>query len=166
MEYIDLIDDNDKVIGQKTREYIDNNNIKNYRVINIIIVNSKRQIILAQRAKRKKYSGGCYFFSVGGHVMSKENYEDAAYRELKEELGINNKPLEEIGYFKPNELGTSSFSKVYKLQYDGDFIIDTNEIRKMCKLEKDELDRLVVNKPKKFSSDFIKIYKSIANKLT
>lgn len=165
MEYLDLVNNDDKVIGVGTREYIDSNNLKNYRVINILIINSNDQIILAQRSKKKKRFGGCYFFSVGGHVMTNEDYEDAAYRELKEELGIKVETLEEIGYFNPIKLGTSSFSKLYKLKYDGEFIIDKDEVEMMCPFEKKEIDELIVNNPEKFSSDFIKIYPKIANRL-
>lgn len=166
MEYIDLVDTNDNVIGNDSRENIDKKGLKNYRVINIIVVNSKSQIILAQRSKKKKYFGGCFFFSVGGHVMSNENYEEAAYRELKEELNITKVDLEEIGHFNPYKLGTSSFSKLYKLQYDGSFNIDKNEIETMKVFEQEELSCLVQANPEKFSSDFVKIYPKIASKLT
>ena len=115
MEYMDLVDDNDNIIKAVTREYFDKNNSRNYRVVNIIIINSNNQIVLALRSKKKKWFGGCYFFSVGGHVITNEDYEDAAYRELEEELGIKGETLEEIGYFNPMKSGTSSFSKLYKL---------------------------------------------------
>ena len=166
MEYIDLVDENDNVIGFESRENVDAKNMKNYRVINIIIINKIGQIILAKRSKKKKYFGGCYFFSVGGHVSHNEKYEDAAYRELEEELGITNIKLEEIGYFNPIKLGTSSFSKLYKLKYDGKFIINKDEVEMMCPFEKKEIDKLIVNNPEKFSSDFVKIYPKIADRLT
>lgn len=166
MEYMDLVDDNDNVIKTVTREFLDKNNSRNYRVINIIIINSNNQIILAQRSTKKKWFGGCYFFSVGGHVITNEDYEDAAYRELEEELGIKGETLEEIGYFNPIKSGTSSFSKLYKLKYDGDFAIDKNEIEMMCPFEKKEIDKLIVTNPEKFSSDFLKIYPKITGRLT
>ena len=59
------------------------------------------------------------------------------------------------------ESGTSSFSKLYKLKYDGEFIIDKDEIETMCYFEKKELDRIIIDNPEKFSSDFIKIYPKI-----
>lgn len=166
MEYMDLVDDNDNIIRAVTREYLDSNILRNYRVVNIIIINSNNQIILAQRSKKKRYFGGCYFFSVGGHVMTNEDYETAAYRELDEELGIKGETLEEIGYFSPMKSGTSSFLKLYKLKYDGDFAIDKDEIEMMCPFEKKEIDKLIIDNPEKFSSDFIKIYPKISNQLT
>lgn len=54
MEYMDLVDDNDNIIKAVTREYFDKNNSRNYRVVNIIIINSNNQIILALRSKKKK----------------------------------------------------------------------------------------------------------------
>ena len=58
MEYMDLVDDNDNIIRAVTREYLDSNILRNYRVVNIIIINSNNQIILAQRSKKKRYFGG------------------------------------------------------------------------------------------------------------
>lgn len=51
---MDLVDDNDNIIRVVTREYFDKNNSRNYRVVNIIIINSNNQIVLAQRSKKKK----------------------------------------------------------------------------------------------------------------
>ena len=166
MEYIDLVDDNDNIIGTSTREFVDSNNLKNYRVVNILVINSKNEIVLAQRSKNKKYFGGCYFFSVGGHVKANESYEEAAYRELKEELGIINEKLQAIAHFSPNETGTSSFSMLYFLKYNGAFIIDKNEIEQMKAFKKSELEELLSSNPEKFSSDFLKIYEKTALKLT
>lgn len=53
MEYVDLVDENDNVIKAVTREYLDRNNLRNYRVVNIIIINSNNQIILAKRSKKR-----------------------------------------------------------------------------------------------------------------
>lgn len=166
MEYIDLVDDNDNIIGTSTREYVNIHNLKNYRVVNILVINSKNEIVLAQRSKNKKYFGGCYFFSVGGHVKSNEGYEEAAYRELKEELGIINEKLQAIAHFSPNEIGTSSFSMLYFLKYNGEFKINKNEIEQMKAFKKNELEELLSSNPEKFSSDFLKIYEKIAYKLT
>ena len=45
-------------------------------------------------------------------------------------------------------------------------MIYSKEVEMMCPFEKKEIDELIVNSPEKFSSDFIKIYPKIANRLT
>jgi len=88
MEYLDLVDENDKVIGKEDRNIIYKNGWKNFRVINIIIFTKDNKILLPQRSENRRVFPNCYDCSVGGHVDSGETYEEAAYRELKEELGI------------------------------------------------------------------------------
>lgn len=166
MEILDIVNKEDIVIGKEERENINKKNIKNYRVVNAIIVNSKKQIILAKRSMKKKYNCGKIFFSVGGHVNSGEDYNNAMKREIKEELGFEILDIEEIGYFSPYIDDTSSFAKVYKVKYDGNFVLDYNEIEEMCYFKLDELNELIRNYPEKFSSDFCKMYSKIRNKLT
>ena len=62
MEYMDLVDDNDNIIKAVTREYFDKNNSRNYRVVNIIIINSNNQIVLAQRSKKRNGLVDVIFF--------------------------------------------------------------------------------------------------------
>ena len=118
MEYLDLVNENDEVIGKEERDIIYKNGWRNFRVINIMIFTSDNKIIVPKRSANRRVFPNCYDCSVGGHVSSGETYEHAAYRELEEELGITNVELEEIGYFKPNDLNTSAFFYFYKLVYD------------------------------------------------
>ena len=104
MEYLDLVNEKDEVIGKEDRDIIYKKNYRNFRVINIMIFTSDNKIIVPKRSSNRRVFPNCYDCSVGGHVSSGETYEEAAYRELKEELGIENVELQEIGYFNPNEI--------------------------------------------------------------
>ncbi|VVB74601.1 NUDIX domain protein [Candidatus Tiddalikarchaeum anstoanum] len=61
---------------------------------------------------------GRYDFSCGEHVISGEDYYSAALRGVKEELGLEDIHLVEVGKIGCKE-GASSFMKVYKAVYDG-----------------------------------------------
>ena len=159
MEYLDLVNENDEVIGKEDREIIYQKNMKNFRVINIIVVANDGKIVLPKRSNNRKLFPNCYDFSVGGHVSSGETYEEAAYRELEEELGISNVELEEIGYFRPEELGTSSFSKLYRLMYDGNFEYDKDGIAEIFYKTSDEIEKLLEEDVTMFKGDYPKIFR-------
>ena len=89
MEFFDIVDENDKVIGNISENMQNTVKPAQLRFINIIITNNDDKIIVPKRSATKRLFPNCYDFSVGGHVNSGEDYEEAAYRELKEELGID-----------------------------------------------------------------------------
>lgn len=159
MEYLDLVNENDEVIGKEDRDVIYKNGWRNFRVINIMIFTSNNKIIVPKRSFNRKVFPNSYDCSVGGHVSSGETYEQAAYRELEEELGITNVNLEEIGYFKPNDIGTSAFSKMYKLIYDKPLNYDKDGIQEIYYMTKQEINKLIEEDEKQFKGDYPKFFK-------
>ena len=118
-EYLDIVDKNDNVESKDTRENIWKRGLEhNVRVVNIFIFNSKKELLLPKRSMDRRIFPGCYDFSCGEHVQAGEDYYDAAIRGLKEELGIVDQKLVELGKITPKE-GVNCFMKVYKLIYDG-----------------------------------------------
>lgn len=119
-EYVDLVDENDNVIGKKNRLELDAENVSNFRVINVFIVNSKGEIWVPRRTAKKRTYPLCLDMSMGGHVISGETYEDALKREMKEELNIDvdKMPIKTLGYLTPQKDGASSFMKVYEIKMD------------------------------------------------
>lgn len=154
IEYLDLVDEHDNVFDKEERDKILASGQRNYRVINIFIFNTKGELIVPKRSTNRKLFPGCYDFSVGGHVSAGETYEQAAYRELQEELGIQGVKLKEIGYFHPDDIGTSSFSKLYQLKYDGVIHIDKDGIEKLHYFKVTDIYELLKKNPKMFKGDF------------
>lgn len=157
-EVIDLVDENDNVIGQEERNIAYKNKRKNIRVINIFIYNSEGKIIVPVRSSNRRIFPNCYDFSVGGFVETGESYEETAHRELQEELGIKNVKLEEIGYFKPEDINTVCFSKLYRLIYNGDLNYDKDGISKILYLSEDEISEKLKKEPERFKSDYIQLF--------
>ena len=88
-EFLDLVDENDNVVGKERRSEVYSKHLSNFRVVNAFIVNSKKEIWLPRRTADKIIFPLCLDMSVGGHVESGESYEDALKREAKEELNID-----------------------------------------------------------------------------
>ncbi len=154
-EYLDTVDNNDKVIGKDTRNNIYAKGLDgNIRVINIFVFNSKGKLLLPKRAMNLRMYPGCFDFSCGEHVMSGEDYYQAAKRGLEEELGIKGMELIELGKLTPKD-SVSCFMKVYKLEYDKEIKnYDKDGIDKIywCDLEK--VRRMVTEDKTKFKGDF------------
>lgn len=163
MEYFDLVDEKDNVIGKiKETEQVQPNKL---RFINIIIIDENKKIIVPKRSGNRIIFPNCYDFSVGGHVNSGESYEQAAYRELKEELNIENVKLIEIGYFNPYKDNVDTFSKLYLSRYNNKIEeYDKEGITDIFYMTIDEIKELIRKEPKKFKSDYEKMIKYIINK--
>lgn len=119
-EILDLVDDNDSVIGRIRRG--DMNTLvprggKYVRAADIFIMRSDGKIWVPVRGMHKSIAPGGLDFSVGGHVASNETYEETAVRELSEEAGItvNSNELELIAIIAPRE---RHHSHLYLLRTD------------------------------------------------
>ncbi len=119
-EFLDLVDQNDNVIGKKRRSEIYTKNLSNFRVINVFIINSKGEIWIPRRTSNKRNFPLCLDMSIGGHVESGESYQDALKRESQEELNINTDKTKVhlLGHLTPQENMVSAFMNVYEIKMD------------------------------------------------
>ena len=117
-EYSDLVDENDKVIGRMSTMEARRQGLKNLRVINAFIINSKGELWIPRRQVDKEFFPSCLDMSIGGHVSSGETYEEALKREAREELNID---IEKIRIRLLGSLGPEDgvhFMKVYEIKSD------------------------------------------------
>ena len=97
IEFLDVVDHNDKVIGRRPRrECIDNGLL--HRAVTIFISNEHGEVFLQKRAKHLRFYPGRWTASCTGHVSAGESYLLGARRELREEIGIECE-LRELGKF-------------------------------------------------------------------
>ena len=155
IEFFDIVNENDEVIGKITEDKQKNVKPSQLRFINIIITNNDNKIIVPKRSSSRKMFPNCYDFSVGGHVNSGENYDEAAYRELNEELGITNVDLHEVAYFSPYNSDSNTFQKVYLLKYSNEiFDYDRDGIEKIYYMSVEEIKKLLNTSSELFKTDY------------
>lgn len=87
-EILDLVDENDRVIGQARRSLCHGNPDYLHRAVHLIVMNPEREIYLQRRNPDKEVQPDKWDTSVGGHIPSGEDYVDAVFREADEELGL------------------------------------------------------------------------------
>lgn len=87
-EILDLVDREGAVIGRATRGEVHGNPALLHRVVHVLVFDSRGRIFLQKRAEDKDVQPGRWDTSVGGHVDAGESADEAARRELSEELGI------------------------------------------------------------------------------
>lgn len=80
-----VVDDNDNIIGYKSKAAIDKDDLR-YRVSALWITNSKREILLARRSYTKRHDPGKWGPAAAGTVEKGESYKDNIKKEAKEEL--------------------------------------------------------------------------------
>lgn len=119
-ELLDIVNEQDQVIGQKWRSEIYEKKLSCFRVINALLINDQNKIWIPRRTKHKKLFPLCLDASVGGHVMAGETYHQAFERELKEELNIDalDCRYEIIAKLTPHEHAVSAFMQLYVIYTD------------------------------------------------
>lgn len=165
IEFFDIVNEKDEIIGKIKEDEQSTVKPSQLRFVNIIIINKDNLIIVPKRSSNRKLFPNCYDFSVGGHVNSGENYEEAAYRELKEELGIEDVKLQEVAYFSPFNSDSNTFQKVFLLKYNRKiFNYDKDGIERIDYKSKQEIQELIRNKANLFKTDYPVVMKYLFDK--
>ena len=119
-EILDIVNEHDQVIGQKSRSEVYAQNMTNFRVINGFVINNEKQLWIPRRTAHKRLMPLHLDCSVGGHVEAGETYQMAFERELKEELNLDaaNVDYQMIGSMNPHQDAVTAFMQVYIIKYN------------------------------------------------
>ncbi len=119
-DMLDLVNEQDEVIGTMHRNEVYEKGLRNFRVVNCFIVNSEGKLWIPRRGPHKRIFPNGLDMSMGGHVDSGETYDIAFKRELQEELNLDADILgyEYLGKLTPAEHDVSAFMQAYKIHLD------------------------------------------------
>lgn len=152
----------DQVIG--TVEYSKMNAEKlPVRVVHVYIKNSKGEFLYQQRSDFVE-APLKFDDAATGHVDFGETYEEAASRELKEELGIDYQFTESdvihYGQLKHN----NKFVKCYLFEYDGEVVFDENEVSNMAWFNPEIVASMMDSAPFMFTYSALELFKLCVEK--
>jgi isopentenyldiphosphate isomerase len=126
-EAVDVVDQDDRVIRQATRAEVRAQNLR-HRATYILLFNGKGQLFVHQRTVSKDVYPGCFDVAIGGVLAAGEGYDQAARRELAEELGVTAVPLRRVLQFQYEDAGNQVNGTVYTGTYDGPLRLQADEI--------------------------------------
>ena len=117
-ELVDVVDEHDRLLRVVTRAEMRSGRLR-HRTVFIVVLNSSGDVLVHRRADHKDVWPGCWDLAAGGVLAAGEMYDEGAVRELAEELGITDVPLERLGSGAYEDDDVAEIATVYRAIWDG-----------------------------------------------
>lgn len=140
MEFIDVVDEN----GNNTGEVLPRNEIHKlgrwHNASGVIVVNSKKEILLQQRSRLKEKNAGLWDMSASGHIPAGQSPLQSLLREIEEEIGVRveEKDLKLLGKYKRQELHNNG--KFIENEFDFIYILNKDIALSQIQLQEEEVE--------------------------
>lgn len=154
---IQIVDENNNPIGSATKQQAWREGLI-HRVVRISILDKTGRLLVQKRSLQKEPFPGRWDNSAAGHVDADETYEQAALRELHEELGLSNVELQELGDYYVEVIDDwrrmKRFTRAYKIVLSDplpDFRLPPDEVESTTWMEISKVKNLVKEHPSQVS---------------
>lgn len=141
MEQVDIIDEEDRVVGVATRADMRRLNLL-HRVIACFVLDPASRLFVQERTATKDLFPSMLDVCVGGTVVTGEGYDETALRELDEEMGIRGAPVRAL-FTHRFEGPTRVRTRVYACIWDGPLVLQPEEVAGGDWHDEPAVDRLV-----------------------
>ena len=141
-EMLDVVGENDKVVRKAARKEV-RENVLLHRTSRVVVFNRLGELFVQKRSKNKKTFASHWDIGIAETVKSGEDYEKAALRGLNEEAGINQKNISFLFKIRYKSSKTNEQCSVYELNYDGNFILQKEELEKIDFLSLAEIKNFI-----------------------
>jgi len=151
-EQVIIVDENNNEIGVVSRSEMRAKNLK-HRSTFVLVRNSKNEILITKRTKIKDLYPGLYEIFHGGTVAEKETYEENAYKEVEEEVGVKNVPLKFLFEFHYKDKTQNCIARIFDCVSDGEIKTQEEEVESFFFVSMKKLKRIINENPEKFTAD-------------
>ena len=168
-EYLDIVDQEDSVIGKKLRTLLSKQDI--YRVSSLWVFDKNKKLLISKRPLWKKHDPGQWTESAVGTVSSGETYDSNLVRESKEELGLdlNNSDLIFVSKQFHESRNGRMFGAMYAVilnEVEPKVETDKNEVPETEWIEHDKIVEEFRKKDNRFVTGLKKFYREVWNKVS
>lgn len=126
-EVVALYDDSGQPIGSAPRSQVRARNL-HHAATAVVLRDSLGRVYVHRRTDTKDVYPGLHDFTAGGIVLAGEPPDDAAVRELAEELGVTGADLEPLGVRRFADDRTDYLGHCYVTTYDGPITWQPEEV--------------------------------------
>lgn len=141
-DLLPVVDEYDKVIEIQRRRQVHLGRLR-HRAVQIGVVTPEGRVWLQKRSQAKDAWPGAWDLSSTGHVDAGESYDEAARRELREELGIENRPAF-VTKVEACERTGWEFQSLYALRWAGEITeFNRQEIEQMRAFTLEEIREMM-----------------------
>jgi 8-oxo-dGTP pyrophosphatase MutT (NUDIX family) len=126
-ETVIIVDNHNRVVDTKPRSVMRQMNLP-HRATYVLVFDKYQRLFVHKRTQNKDIFPGYFDIAAGGVVVKGETYRQSAERELFEELGIRNVPLDHLFEFHYNDSLCDIWGRVFKCEYDGIITLQAEEI--------------------------------------
>ena len=157
-ERFPIVDEHDRVVGAAPRREVHGDNLR-HRAVHILIFNKAGEVFLQKRSRVKDRHPLRWDSSAAGHVDAGEEFDQAAHRELREELGISAK-LRRMVKLEASERTGQEFIWLYWAVHEGPFHLAPAEIDYGGFFPTHLVTAWIRARPREFAPGFIECWKS------
>lgn len=157
-ELLDVVNDNDEVIGQEMRSVVHQQGLQ-HRGVHVFLFNEQGEMLIQKRSADRANSPSLLDCSVSEHVKAGESYLEAAIRGMKEEMGLEGVEISSRGKIQM-EYGTNDneISQIYEGKLNGSLVhFDPVEIAEIQFMSLDDIRTGITQTPERFCYWFVQL---------
>ncbi|PYK03250.1 MAG: ribosomal RNA small subunit methyltransferase A [Verrucomicrobia bacterium] len=156
-EQFPVVDEEDRLKGTALRSKVHANNFL-HRAVHVLIFNPAGEVFLQMRSRWKDRHPLAWDSSAAGHVNAGEDYDQAASRELREELGVDI-PLVRVAKLPASERTGYEFICLYRGSHAGELRLNPSEIEAGRFFPPTIIDGWMTARPRDFAPGLVECWK-------